>query len=226
MHAVTQANRPGGGDHGAAMDANYRHQRHIYDLTRKYYLLGRDRLVRALDAGAGSHVLEIGCGTGRNLITAARLWPKARFFGLDISSAMLETAGTSVARRGLGQRIALAQADATNFDPDRLFGRTTFDRIFMSYTVSMIPGWELAIAEAADALAPGGVLHIVDFGQQERLPGLFRSALFAWLERFGVHPRGDLRPVLEEAAERHKLMLNFTPLYRGYAWAATLRAQA
>ena len=27
------------------MDRIYRHQRHVYDVTRKYYLLGRDRLI-------------------------------------------------------------------------------------------------------------------------------------------------------------------------------------
>ncbi|CAN5413893.1 class I SAM-dependent methyltransferase [soil metagenome] len=222
MHS--QALEPAG-DHGARMDATYRYQRHIYDASRKYYLLGRDRMIRALDAGPGSSVLEIGCGTGRNLIAAARQWPQARLFGLDISAAMLETAAASVVQRRLDCRIALAQADATSFDATRLFGQARFDRIFLSYTISMIPGWEMAINEAAEALAPGGTMHIVDFGQQERLPGFFRSALFAWLERFGVHPRGDLRPVLEEAAERHRLTLTFTPLYRGYAWAAAMRAQ-
>ena len=36
-------------DAGEKMDRIYRVQRHFYDLTRKYYLLGRDRLIR----GAG-----------------------------------------------------------------------------------------------------------------------------------------------------------------------------
>ncbi|RUV53463.1 SAM-dependent methyltransferase, partial [Mesorhizobium sp. M5C.F.Ca.IN.020.14.1.1] len=31
--------------HAELMDGVYRWQRHIYDLTRKYYLLGRDRLI-------------------------------------------------------------------------------------------------------------------------------------------------------------------------------------
>ncbi|TIQ66810.1 MAG: SAM-dependent methyltransferase, partial [Mesorhizobium sp.] len=31
------------------MDGVYRWQRHIYDLTRKYYLLGRDRLISGLE---------------------------------------------------------------------------------------------------------------------------------------------------------------------------------
>lgn len=213
-------------DHAVQMDRVYRYQRHIYDASRKYYLLGRDRMIRALDAGAGMTVLEVGCGTGRNLIAAARAWPKADFFGFDISGAMLETARASIGRKRLDSRITLAQADATDFDALAAFGRDRFDRIFLSYTLSMIPGWELALDAAADALAPGGTLHVVDFGQQERLPGLFGTALFAWLERFGVHPRGDLRPVLEDLAERRRLSLDFAALYRGYAWAATLRAPA
>jgi S-adenosylmethionine-diacylgycerolhomoserine-N-methlytransferase len=34
--------------HATAMDRMYRHARHIYDLTRKPYLLGRDRLIAEL----------------------------------------------------------------------------------------------------------------------------------------------------------------------------------
>lgn len=205
------------------MDGIYRYQRHIYDLTRKYYLLGRDRLIAGLDAPPGCSVLELGCGTGRNLVTAACKWPGATFHGIDISASMLETAEASLRRSGLGERILLAQGDATDFLRHRPFGREAFDRVFLSYTLSMIPGWQLALEEAAYAVAPGGSLHIVDFGQQEGLPSTFRSLLFAWLAKFDVSPRGDLMPVLEELADRHGLMLTATRLYRGYAWQALLR---
>lgn len=204
------------------MDGIYRYQRHIYDLTRKYYLLGRDRLLSRLDVPAGGSVLELGCGTGRNLVAAARLWPEAHFHGLDVSSAMLATARVAVARSGLAERISLAQGDATDFQRYRHFGREQFDRIFFSYTLSMIPGWQLALEEAASALASGGSLHIVDFGQQEGLPSAFRTMLFAWLARFDVSPRGDLLPVLEELADRHGLSLESERVYRGYAWLARL----
>lgn len=210
-------------DHADHMDAIYRYQRHIYDASRKYYLLGRDRLIQDLNAGPGTHVLEVGCGTGRNLIEAARMWPRARFYGFDISQAMLDTATASVARNGLAGQIALTQGDATDFEARKLWGRDGFDRIFQSYTLSMIPGWELALDEAARALAPDGSLHIVDFGQQERLPGMFRDILFGWLRRFDVSPRGDMLPVLEDVAARNRLTLDFAPLYRGYAWSAVLR---
>ena len=209
-------------DHAGHMDAIYRSQRHIYDLTRKYYLLGRDRLIAELSPPAGGTVLEIGCGTGRNLIAAARRFPNARYFGIDISEAMLETARASVAKAGLSDRIVLAQGDATAFDAEKLFGVAQFDRVFQSYTLSMIPDWAGALREGASKLAPGGRLDLVDFGQQEGLPGGFKALLFAWLAKFDVSPRADLRAVLDGVASATGRTARFTPLYRGYAWAGRL----
>src|SRR5580698_8830585 len=82
------------------MNRMYRRQRHIYDGTRRYYLLGRDQLIENLQIEAGSSVLEIGCGTGRNLVQAAKRFPGARFFGIDVSTEMLTSAIASIARRG------------------------------------------------------------------------------------------------------------------------------
>jgi S-adenosylmethionine-diacylgycerolhomoserine-N-methlytransferase len=214
------ARRVGGtGDH---MDRIYRHQRHIYDLTRKYYLLGRDAMIRDLAPPPGATVLEAGCGTGRNLIRAARLYPQARFFGLDISSAMLETARANVARAGLAERITLAEGDATDFDPVALFERDRFDRIFLSYTLSMIPDWLGVLDHVAHMIDVDGRLHLVDFGQQERLPVAFRSALFAWLRKFDVTPRPYLQEAVLALASHERLTLRWQPQYRGYAWLARL----
>lgn len=204
------------------MDAIYGTQRHFYDLTRKFYLLGRDRLIRRLQPPPGGTVLEVGCGTGRNLIAVARAYPQSVCHGFDISTAMLKTAGDSVTKAGLPDRIALALGDAASFDANALFGRADFDRIFMSYTLSMIPPWRAAIDAGAAALAPGGELHIVDFGQQEGLPSLWRRGLFAWLARFHVSPRAELREAVSQIAAERGLTASFTPLYRGYAWEARL----
>ena len=212
--------------HAARMDGVYAGQRHIYDLTRKYYLLGRDRLIAGLAPPPGGTVLEIGCGTARNLIAAAKAWPEARFFGIDISAEMLATARTNIARAGLADRITLAAGDATDFDAAALFGVTAFDRVIMSYTLSMIPDWQGAIAQAARVVAPGGRTDMVDFGQQERLPTVFRRALFAWLARFHVSPRADLPGVAERLARTSGLEAGWTPLYRGYAWSITLTRPA
>jgi len=214
--------RPPTPSHAALMDGVYRHQRHFYDLTRKYYLLGRDGLLAGLDVPAGGTVLELGCGTGRNIIRAAHGFPDARWFGLDISDAMLETARGNILAARMDGRVTLAAGDATAFDPQALFGRRRFDRVFFSYALSMIPGWERAVAKAADCLAEGGSLHIVDFGEQDRLPRWFRSGLRAWLARFHVEPRAMLAAELAAQAERIGGRLSITPLYRGYAWRAVL----
>jgi S-adenosylmethionine-diacylgycerolhomoserine-N-methlytransferase len=207
---------------GAHMDRIYRHQRHIYDATRKYYLLGRDAMIRDLAPPPGGKVLEVGCGTGRNLIRAARLYPHAQFFGLDISPAMLATARAKIARAGMAHRIRLAEGDATDFDATALFDIDRFDRIFLSYTLSMIPNWLGALHHVTRFLRQGGRLELVDFGQQEQLPSLFRPVLFAWLARFDVSPRADLRSALSMIAVQEKLALAWQPKLRGYAWTARL----
>lgn len=218
MSGLASASEP----HAGRMDAIYRSQRHIYDLTRKYYLLGRDRLIRELAPPDGATVLEVGCGTARNLIAAARAWPHARFLGFDVSTAMLETARGSVRKAGLVDRIKLASADATAFDAQHVFGEPAFDRVFLSYTLSMIPDWRAALDQAARAVARGGQLHIVDFGQQEALPGWWRTALFSWLDRFDVTPRAELETELRRIAAAQDFELTFARLHRGYAWGAVL----
>ncbi|KZM51509.1 class I SAM-dependent methyltransferase [Labrenzia sp. OB1] len=205
------------------MDGVYRRQRHFYDLTRKYYLLGRDLLIEELQPPAGGTVLELGCGTGRNLIAAARRYPQARFYGLDISRQMLETAQTNIAKAGLRDRISLIEGDAANpVVTDRL-GVPAFDRVFYSYTLSMIPVWREALAAGAARLADDGRIHVVDFGQQKRLPGWFRSLLFAWLRFFHVTPRAELESELQSLADKTGKELMTRTLYRGYAHYAELR---
>ena len=214
-------------DHKGLMDGVYRYQRHIYDLTRKYYLLGRDGLIADLDVPAGGAVLEIGCGTGRNLIAVGKAWPRAALYGVDISEAMLATARGCVAKAGIGDRVTLAQGDACGFDAQALFGRASFDRVFISYALSMIPDWEAALRQAARCVAPGGRLEIVDFGQQERLPGLWKRALFGWLGAFHVSPRAGLHAASEQLAQDVGGVAQSRPLYRGYAVRGGLiRAEA
>lgn len=199
------------------MDGIYRYQRYIYDATRKYYLLGRDHLLKELQPDDVSTILEIGCGTGRNLIHAARRCPDARVIGLDISQAMLKTARASIARAGLSDRIDVYQADATAFEPAILRCEPRVSRVFISYTLSMIPAWRQVLPRALQAAGPGGRLYILDFGQQEAWPSWFKTLLFAWLRQFSVHPRAELELELTKLASDAGAILEFRRLYRGYA---------
>ena len=193
--------RPQGGGHEALMDSVYRHQRHIYDLTRKYYLLGRDRLIRELDAKPGERIVEIGCGTARNLIAIAKAYPQARLYGLDASSEMLISARESLAKAKLDDKVVLAHGLAEDMTPD-LFGiEGGFDRAIFSYSLSMIPDWQGALRVAAENVRPGGTIHIVDFGDLEALWKPVAGLLRGWLHLFHVHPREALLQRLEQERE-------------------------
>ncbi len=204
------------------MDEMYRYQRYFYDLTRKHYLLGRDTLIKELNPPRNGKVLEIGCGTGRNLIKAAQHYPACQFYGFDVSTVMLDTAMNSIKRAKLQDNVHLAFGDATNFDGAKTFNVPQYDRIFISYALSMIPPWRAVLDHMMTLVVTGGSIHIVDFGQQEKLPNWFRKVLYFWLARFSVHPQAELHGELVKTAEKHGASLTFTPLYRGYAEYAVL----
>lgn len=182
-------------DHAEAMDRIYRTQRRFYDLTRKYYLFGRDRLIEDLHLESGETLAEIGCGTARNLIAIARRYPGARLYGLDASSEMLKTAEAALRRAGLSDWVTLTQGYGETLSPQ------TFDKplnhILFSYSLSMIPGWRAALIAAGRSLAPGGSVHVVDFGDLKGLPGPAEGLLRSWLRKFQVVPRDELLQALE-----------------------------
>lgn len=198
MMASANPNTP----HAALMDEVYRGQRHIYNFTRKYYLFGRDTLIAGLGVQPGMRVLEIACGTGRNLAKVAKAWPGLALYGLDISEEMLKSA-----RAALGDAARLGQGDACSFDAAQTLGATQFDRVVLSYSLSMIPDWEGAMDHAASLVAAGGSLHIVDFGDLGGLPGVAASALRRWLAKFHVAPREDMGVAAARIAHERGLIL-------------------
>jgi S-adenosylmethionine-diacylgycerolhomoserine-N-methlytransferase len=203
------------------MDRVYGRQRHFYDLTRRYYLIGRDRLIRGLDLRAGASLVEVGCGTARNLIAIARRYPHTRLFGLDASEAMLETATAHVTRAGLDGQIALVHGYAEALSP-QLFGEVrAFDTAVFSYSLSMIPDWPGALAAANAALMPEGRMHIVDFGDLARLGRLGAAALRLWLRHFHVEPRDAILRFLESAAPGDEgTNLWISPGRYAFVWSA------
>jgi S-adenosylmethionine-diacylgycerolhomoserine-N-methlytransferase len=184
--------------HVELMDRIYSVQRYFYDFSRKYYLFGRDRLISQMTVPAGGRVVEVGCGTGRNLMLLARRHSSASFYGVDAANVMIDTAGKKVARGKLGGRIQLRQGMAEELEAAAWFGVAAFDRVVFSYSLSMIPTWREAIEAALANLTPGGELWIVDFWDQAGYPKVFQRVLARWLAMFHVRHRPELLACLHQ----------------------------
>ncbi len=213
-------------DQAKAMDNMYRYQRYIYDFTRKYYLLGRDRLIQKMPLQAGDKVLEIGCGTARNLMILAKKHPNVQFYGLDASQEMLNTAQTKIDAKGLTERIILKHCLAEELDYQKTFHLDKpFDAVFFSYALSMIPPWSQAVDTALLNVKPEGFIHIVDFSDQRDLPKWFQWILQKWLSLFGVHYPPDLLPYLQEKEKQGKGVLQVESLGGYYAFLADFKVK-
>ena len=169
-----------------ALERYYRFHARIYDATRWSFLFGRARLIERVAAlHTPRNILEIGCGTGRNLARLARRFPDARLTGLDLSADML-----ACARRYLephGDRITLLhQAYARPLDE-----APRFDLIVVSYCLSMInPGYAEVIASARQDLQLNGLIAAVDFHDSSW------SAFRRWMGVNHVRMEGQLLPEL------------------------------
>ena len=217
-----------GHDQAVAMDNMYRFTRHIYDLTRRYYLLGRDQLLEEIVTGPDTAILEVGCGTARNLIKLGKRTTTGALYGLDASHEMLETASKSISSVGLPHSdnppIMLRQGLAEELDGKKMFGRDEpFDTIFFSYCLSMIPTWPGALDAAFANLKPGGELLIVDFWDQADLPTLFAKGLKKWLACFHVHYRPELHKAIAAMSKQKGCTVEFKTIYRRYAYLATVK---
>ncbi len=137
----------------------YRLHAKIYDLTRWTFLFGRNRIVHLAEEHCQpKRILEIGCGTGRNLRALARTFPKARIAGLDVSGEMLRVARKSLA--ALARPVELIRRP---YD-EPVAKDKPFDLILFSYALSMFnPGWEAAIECARQDLSEDGRIAVVDF---------------------------------------------------------------
>lgn len=175
-----------------ALQQYYKIHSKIYDATRWTFLFGRNQLIQSIgESCASGRILEIGCGTGKNLAALSRLFPSAHIVGMDLSSEML-----CVARKHLGKHNPQIRLINTAYDlpldPDH-----PFDLIVFSYTLSMInPGWSHAIRCAAADLSPNGLIAAVDFHDAPL------EAFKTWMQINHVRMESHLLP---------ELTLNFHP---------------
>lgn len=201
--------------HAERMDEKYRWTRHAYDLTRRYFLLGREEGLDNLALKPGNRVLEVGCGTGRNIQKILQDYPSVHIDGIDISEQMLQSARP---RFQGDDRVRLAVADAQDPEFIQVFGTLQpYDAVLLSFSLSMVPNWQQALNNALRTVKLGGRLSVVDFGRFEGYGALGQVAIRS-LTAHQAPPLLGLEERARHIARTHpKWRVRWQSLRRGYA---------
>jgi ubiquinone/menaquinone biosynthesis C-methylase UbiE len=176
-----------------------------------------DESIRAtfalLDPGPREHVLEVGVGSGRSLVHAAK-WLKAggRLTAIDIEEEGLRRVRTRARQLGVERQVSLLHADMLKLDgvvPSRFDGAFAH---FAIYTLESKEERRTAIEQVAALLRPGAPFVITVPSEDYTAKALMEearriererpeaSALTKWFRcRFvyGIGERGTRRAVEE-----------------------------
>jgi ubiquinone/menaquinone biosynthesis C-methylase UbiE len=140
----------------------------------------RPALLRQVAPAHGDVIADVGCGTGTQLRLVARACPSVSLIGIDPDEAIRRRARTKLA--GVAASVELLAGYARD-SADLLRGRGV-TKVLSSLMFHQVPLEEKRSGLAAiyAALAPGGSLHVADYGLQ-RTPKM-RS-------RFRMVQKGD-----------------------------------
>lgn len=142
-------------------------------------------------------VLELGGGSGGNLIPLADLYPNSTFYGVDLAQTAIDQGNKRIAALGL-TNIRLEQMDVTNFPADA----GEFDYIIAHGLFSWVPEpvRDKVLRICQDHLAPQGIAYI----SYNAFPGCHIRRM--WRDMMLFHTRQFEDPKLK--VEQGKGMLN------------------
>jgi ubiquinone/menaquinone biosynthesis C-methylase UbiE len=170
-------------------------------LSRWYDLLSglaegphRNIGLQQLSAQPGERVLEIGFGTGHQVLAIAQaVGPTGFTYGIDISEGMNRITQARTQKAGLSDRVVLTCQDATSLP----YSSSFFDALFLSFTLELFDTPEIPpfLAECHRVLKSGGRICVVALAKRERDSGAVR--LYEWAHK--QFPRAvDCRPIFAQ----------------------------
>jgi arsenite methyltransferase len=126
------------------------------------------RLLTGMDLRGDEQVLDLGCGRGAVLLTAAKLVPRGRAVGVDIWRAdqtgnSMQATWANADAEGVADRVELHTRDMTDLE----FPDESFDLVVSNLAIHNLPSNDArrsAIDEAVRVLRPGGHVVIADLG--------------------------------------------------------------
>ena len=168
--------------HQKALSDYYKLHSKIYDFSRWFFLFGRTSLIKKLMHSKiqPNVILEVGCGTGKNLKLLSKLYPKSILFGMDLSTNML-----SIAQKKLSDEPGVFLLNQA-FDEAYFPFKGKVDLIIFSYVLTMNKDYPTILQEAQKTLSKDGHIAIVDFNDTAL------SFFKRWMQYNHVTMNGDL----------------------------------
>ena len=149
----------------------------------------RKTAVDRLAVEPGGRVLEIGCGTGRNLpYLRDSVGPAGRVYGVDLSAGMLARA-RDLCTGNRWSNIELVQCDAADYiAPEPL------DGVLFGLSYNTMPHHLAVLRHAWSQLRPGGRLVIMDAKLPPGLGGRLVLPFSVWLMKRTMLGNPYIRP--------------------------------
>lgn len=141
----------------------------------------------------GETVLDMGSGGGIDvLLSARRVGPTGKVYGLDMTDEMLELARANQAKAGV-TNIEFLKGDIEHIPlPDN-----SIDLIISNCVINLSPDKDRVLAEAFRVLKPGGRFAVSDIVIRGDMPKEIRQSIELWA--------GCIAGALEEADYKRKL---------------------
>jgi 2-polyprenyl-3-methyl-5-hydroxy-6-metoxy-1,4-benzoquinol methylase len=167
LDKITQAFRQGGGVPQDAYDEDFRAGMERISAGWFENLLVQEWLPALPDVKAklerGAKVADVGCGSGRALITLAKAFPNSRFVGYDLFAPAITQAIANASSAGVGDRVRFEQRNAVEGLPEQYDLITTFD------VIHDIVNPEAVLKGFRQALKPDGAYLLLEIRCSDKL---------------------------------------------------------
>ena len=149
----------------------------IYEICKDDY----PQMLAELELEPFVDVLDVGCGTGAVIELLHEKYPDARYAGLDLTPAMVETASA----KGL-ENCKFVVGDAE----DLPFAEASFDAVLSSNSFHHYPNPDAFFAGTLRVLRPGGRLILRDYTSNDFVVWLMNTFELPFTRLLG---HGDVR---------------------------------
>jgi O-methyltransferase StaMB len=179
-----------------------------------------DMMIEKLKIGAGSQVLDVGCGVGGPGVRIARL-TGARVTGISVSQEQITRANALAKSVELTKRVVFQQANAIEIP----FPAQSFDAAIALESIIHMPDRGQVFTQICRTLRPGGRLVLTDFFERAPIPAVKRPAVDRFLNDFmsTMVQAEDYPPLLRQAGLRFEEIVDISEqtLRKSFTWLST-----